>query len=190
LISRDSSSVLLCIRDPEARCIDRGFRGWDSNSGLYSTLHTHFPTSLYLILILCPTASVVEETSLNSKLNSGTLKCEVLTGGSVKITVFGMGRLVYLSISLQPFVGHWPLFSFLILYIDSRTPWTVDQPIAHTGQHKENKRTQTSIPQVGFEPKIPVFERRKTVHALDRTATVIGVTRCSLIYLLTFRRNA
>jgi hypothetical protein len=27
---------------------------------------------------------------------------------------------------------------------------------------------------VGFEPMIPVFERAKTVHALDRAATVIG----------------
>jgi hypothetical protein len=27
---------------------------------------------------------------------------------------------------------------------------------------------------VGFEPIIPVFEQWKTVHALDRAATVIG----------------
>jgi hypothetical protein len=27
---------------------------------------------------------------------------------------------------------------------------------------------------MGFEPKIPFFERKKTIHALDRTATVIG----------------
>jgi hypothetical protein len=48
---------------------------------------------------------------------------------------------VYLSIGLQPFVGHWPLFSFLISYTVCRTPWTGDQPVArplptHTGQHK------------------------------------------------------
>jgi hypothetical protein len=30
------------------------------------------------------------------------------------------------------------------------------------------------MPQVGFESTIPVFERAKTVHALDRAATVIG----------------
>jgi hypothetical protein len=30
------------------------------------------------------------------------------------------------------------------------------------------------MPQVGFEPMIPVLERAKTVHALDRAATVIG----------------
>jgi hypothetical protein len=30
------------------------------------------------------------------------------------------------------------------------------------------------MPQVRFEPTIPVFERVKMVHALDRAATVIG----------------
>jgi hypothetical protein len=30
------------------------------------------------------------------------------------------------------------------------------------------------MPQVGFELMIPVFEREKTVHALDRAATVNG----------------
>jgi hypothetical protein len=28
---------------------------------------------------------------------------------------------------------------------------------------------------MGFEPTIPVFKQAKTVHALDRAATVIGV---------------
>jgi hypothetical protein len=31
------------------------------------------------------------------------------------------------------------------------------------------------MPRVGFEPTIPVFKRAKTVHALDRAATVIGL---------------
>jgi FAD synthase len=39
---------------------------------------------------------------------------------------------------------------------------------------KQNKHKQTSVPQVAFEPTIPVFERAKTVHVLDRAATVIG----------------
>jgi hypothetical protein len=30
------------------------------------------------------------------------------------------------------------------------------------------------MPWVGFEPTIPVFERAKTLHALDRAAIVIG----------------
>jgi hypothetical protein len=32
------------------------------------------------------------------------------------------------------------------------------------------------MPEVGFEPTIPVFEQAKTVHALDRAVTVIGST--------------
>jgi hypothetical protein len=32
------------------------------------------------------------------------------------------------------------------------------------------------MPKVRFEPTIPVFERAKTVHAIDRAATVIGCT--------------
>jgi hypothetical protein len=30
------------------------------------------------------------------------------------------------------------------------------------------------MPRVGFEPATPALELAKTVHALDRTATVIG----------------
>jgi hypothetical protein len=30
------------------------------------------------------------------------------------------------------------------------------------------------MPRVGFEPTVPAFARAKTVHALDRTATVTG----------------
>jgi hypothetical protein len=45
---------------------------------------------------------------------------------------------------------------------------------AHRTAHTLNKRTQKSMPQVGFEPKIPVFEWPKRVHALDRVATVIA----------------
>jgi hypothetical protein len=81
--------------------------------------------------------------------------------------------------ALQPF---WTLPAFsvlLILYTVGRTPWTGDQPVArplptHRATQIQNKRTQTSIPRVGFEPMIAVFERAKTVHALDRAATVIG----------------
>jgi hypothetical protein len=62
-----------------------------------------------------------------------------------------------------------------------RTPWTVDQPVARALLTQDNTNTinadrQTSMPRVEFEPTIPVFERAKTVHALDRAATVIGIT--------------
>jgi hypothetical protein len=49
-------------------------------------------------------------------------------------------------------------------------------PYVHTGQHKENKRTlASSMPREGLEPTISVFQRAKTVHILDCSATVIGL---------------
>jgi hypothetical protein len=39
----------------------------------------------------------------------------------------------------------------------------------------QNKHRQTSMLLFGFEPTIPAFERSKTVHTLDRTATVRGL---------------
>jgi hypothetical protein len=83
--------------------------------------------------------------------------------------------------ALQPFLGPWPDFflRFLIFYAVGRTPWNRDQPIArplpaHRTSQTQNKRIQTSIPQVGFEPANPVFEPSKTVRALDYVTTVIG----------------
>jgi hypothetical protein len=47
-------------------------------------------------------------------------------------------------------------------------------PARRTAQ-TQNKRIQTSMSQVRFEPTIPVFEQPKTVHALDCAANVIGI---------------
>jgi hypothetical protein len=64
------------------------------------------------------------------------------------------------------------VFQFLNLYTVGRTPWTGGQPLpTHRTTQTQNKRTQTSMPRMGFEPTIPVFELAKT---LDRAATVIG----------------
>jgi hypothetical protein len=79
-------------------------------------------------------------------------------------------------------------FSFLILYTVGRTPWMGDQPVArplptHRTTQTQNKRTQTSMTLVGFEPTIQVFEQAKTVRALDGAATVIfhpPICRCSV----------
>jgi hypothetical protein len=59
----------------------------------------------------------------------------------------------------------------------SSAPWAGNQLVArplptHRTTQTQNKRTRTSMPRVGSEPTIPVFERAKT--ALDRAATVIG----------------
>jgi hypothetical protein len=73
----------------------------------------------------------------------------------------------------------WPLFQFLNLYTVGRTSWTGDQPVArplptHRTTRTQNKRPQISMPRVGFEPTIPVFERAKTVHVLHRASIMIG----------------
>jgi hypothetical protein len=70
-------------------------------------------------------------------------------------------------------------FQFLNLHTVGRTPWTGDQPFArtlliHRTTQTQNKRTQTSMPGVGFDPTIRVFERVKAVHSLDCAVTVIG----------------
>jgi hypothetical protein len=52
---------------------------------------------------------------------------------------------------------------------------SVARPLStHRTTQTQTKRKQISMPQVGFEPMIPVFKRAKTVHALDRAATMIG----------------
>jgi hypothetical protein len=93
-----------------------------------------------------------------------------------------MFRDLALSINLclySPLLYLGRFFSFLILYTVGRTPLTGDQPVArplpaYMITQTQNERTQTSMPRVGFELTIPVFQREKTVHALDRAATVIG----------------
>jgi hypothetical protein len=76
------------------------------------------------------------------------------------------------------------------------TPWTGDQPVAsplpiHRTTETQNKRTKTSMPRMGFERMTPVFEREKTVHALDRAAAVVG-TNYTVLYvcLLSTCRNS
>jgi hypothetical protein len=51
----------------------------------------------------------------------------------------------------------------------------------HAERYQQNKGTQTSMFRVGFETTIPVFERAKTVHALDRAATVIAICAINVL---------
>jgi hypothetical protein len=75
--------------------------------------------------------------------------------------------------SLQPFIGPWPLFQFLNLYTVSKTPWTGDQPLP-THRTTRNECSGIFMLQVEFASTIPVFERAKAVHVLGGEATVIG----------------
>jgi hypothetical protein len=66
-----------------------------------------------------------------------------------------------------------------ILQTVGRTPWTGDQPCRkaaiYDGQYKHKMRAD-SMPLVVFEPTISLFEQRKTLYALHRAATVVGLT--------------
>jgi hypothetical protein len=80
---------------------------------------------------------------------------------------------------LMLYSHHFSVSLFLDLYTVCRTPWTGDQPVAstlptHSTTQTQIKRTQPSMPRVGFESTIPLFKLAKTVHVLDRAATVIG----------------
>jgi hypothetical protein len=87
----------------------------------------------------------------------------------------------------------WTLATFSVswsFYTVGRTPWTGNQPVArllptHRTTHTQNKCTQTSMPQVGFKPTIPVLELAKTVHALECVATVIGTITCMPVWNIT-----
>jgi hypothetical protein len=80
-------------------------------------------------------------------------------------------RTVYLLL-YSPFAGLRPLFRFFIFYTDDRIPWTGAQPIARPlptrrTTQTQNKRIETSMPRMGFEPTIQCSSERR-VHVLDR----------------------
>jgi hypothetical protein len=114
-----------------------------------------------------PNAFVYEEINVKTK---GLQTAENLVRKYVRLSM-------YCSTALCCDIGRF--FSFLIFYTVGRTPLTGDQPVVrpqptYRTAQTQNKRTQISVPWVGLEPTIPVFERGKTFHALDRAATVIG----------------
>jgi hypothetical protein len=94
-----------------------------------------------------------------------------------------MLRFIHSSMALQPFVGSRSLLQFRnLVYTVGRTPWASNRPLARPlptrrTTQTQNKRTQTSMSRVEFEPTIPAFKRAKTVHALDRAASACSDTR-------------
>jgi hypothetical protein len=78
--------------------------------------------------------------------------------------------VTYLSVCISvylwlysPLLCFGRIFIFLILYAVGRTPLTGDQPVArplptHRTTQIQNKRTQTSMPWMGLEATIQVFE--------------------------------
>jgi hypothetical protein len=80
--------------------------------------------------------------------------------------------------ALQPF-GPWLFFQFLNpihSQYDSLGGGSAHRKaVTYTQNNKQNKRAQTSMTRVGFEPTIPVFERSKTIHVSDRATTAIAL---------------
>jgi hypothetical protein len=84
-----------------------------------------------------------------------------------------LGIYIYLSITLQPL---WTLAAFFfcfLIYTKSIGLLGGGSASRKAATYTQNKRRQKSMSRVGFESTIPVFERAKTVHALDSAATVI-----------------
>jgi hypothetical protein len=75
--------------------------------------------------------------------------------------------VIGVAVSVYSPCGPWPLFQCLNLCTADRASWTGDQPVArplptHSTTQTQNKRAQTSMPRVVFEPTIAGFERAKT----------------------------
>jgi hypothetical protein len=79
--------------------------------------------------------------------------------------------------ALRSHAGHGPILHTVGNSLDVGS---ARQPIHKT--ETQNQRKQTSKPLVGFKPTTPVFERTKTVHALDRVTTLIGAVMESTVY--------
>jgi hypothetical protein len=95
-------------------------------------------------------------------------------------------QFLFFLLALQPL---WAVCQFSDIFTAGRTPWTghqlVSRPLPKHRTAKTQKNTythQTSMLYVGFEPTITASERAKTVHALDRSATVAGQQSLWLCY--------
>jgi hypothetical protein len=58
-------------------------------------------------------------------------------------------------VDLQSFDEPWPLFSFIIIFTDCRTPWTEDQPVARSLPTHRPTQTQTFMPLSGIRTHDP-----------------------------------
>jgi hypothetical protein len=113
---------------------------------------------------------VVTPLSLTS--TSFTFQCRQM---SLKSCNYRRRTMIYIYIWLYIPLDLGRCSVFLLLYAVGMAPWTGSSARRKAATYTQNKRTQTSMLPVGFDPTIPVFERAKTVHVLDRAATVIGI---------------
>jgi hypothetical protein len=113
--------------------------------------------------------------------------CKIIFQKSYVNRMYEFLRIYFATLSLtgplihprpySPLLGPSLLFSFVIFFTDGKTPWPSDQPVArplptHRRTQPQNKRTQTPMPRMGFEPTIPAFQWTERVHVSERAATV------------------
>jgi hypothetical protein len=136
------------------QCISLAFRSHAIQFSMQTSCYdSHFLACSFIIL----------HSEVHSRLSSDCKHCQ-----KSFLSVYSSRALVDLGRFL----------SFLICTQCVGPPWTGEQPVSrplptHRTTQTQNKRTQTSMPRVGLEPTIPVFERAKAVHALDLAANVI-----------------
>jgi hypothetical protein len=91
---------------------------------------------------------------------------------------------VCLSVSLSIYLSTYPYSpcGLVVAFSVERTPWTGDQHVARTMQ-KQNERTQTSMPRVGFEPTIPIFKASEDSSCLSAATAMGNFCHCHCKYL-------
>jgi hypothetical protein len=125
----------------------------------------------------------VTESSSSSQRNT-YVNCmhKRISGTTFVRVITGSFKNSYFFHWLYSPLGPWPLFfSFMIILqtvgLLGRVINSSQGLYLNTGQHRHRINTythETSMPCVGFENTIPASKRAKTIHALDRSATVTG----------------
>jgi hypothetical protein len=114
------------------------------------------------------------------------------------LSMLNFHKLTLFFFLFAPTLEHRADFSVsLIIFTDGISPWTGDQLVAKPlpkhkiTKHRINANThQAYMPYVRFEPTIQVSERAKTVHALDRSATVTGRNFLRSIIILAYHSQS
>jgi hypothetical protein len=158
---------------------DRGFES-QSRHGCFCAFILCLCCSVYSIAMrLSPVQGVVTTVRRIKKLKSG-LSIYLPTYLSICPSVRPSVRPyihTYIHPSIHPSIHPWLYSPFLDLgrFCSFLILCTVGRLLGRGSARRKDKRTQTSMPWVGFEPTIPAFERAKTVNALGHVATVIGL---------------
>jgi hypothetical protein len=92
-------------------------------------VYRQFTTKCFLHDWQCGCQRVTKVHSGRSSCNFWHLKLTICN--NIKTEYLNYFEFIHSSISLQPYLGPWPLLQFRNrFYTDCRTPWTSDQPVA------------------------------------------------------------